>query len=53
MLKSKDMQWSIHESWPKAVFLSAGIIALFVMGLLPSVFLPGMINLLQAFGRLY
>jgi NADH-quinone oxidoreductase subunit N len=53
MLKTRDMQWTIHESWPKAVFLSGGIIALFLMGLLPSLFLPGMLNLLQAFGRLY
>jgi NADH-quinone oxidoreductase subunit N len=53
MLRSKDLHWSIQESWPKAVFLSGGILALFLMGLLPALFLPEMINLLQAFGRLY
>jgi NADH-quinone oxidoreductase subunit N len=53
MLNTKEMRWTIQESWLKAAFLSSAILVLFLMGLFPRLFLPEMINLLQAFGRLY
>jgi NADH-quinone oxidoreductase subunit N len=53
MLKSKDLHWTIEESWLNAAFLSTGVLVLFLMGLFPRIFLAEMINLLQAFGRLY
>ncbi|MEN4042971.1 MAG: proton-conducting transporter membrane subunit [Anaerolineaceae bacterium] len=53
MLTAQEMKWTIQEGWLNRVFLSLGIAVLFLLGLLPRSFLTAMINLLQAFGRLY
>jgi formate hydrogenlyase subunit 3/multisubunit Na+/H+ antiporter MnhD subunit len=53
MLTSNEIHWTIEEGWLNAVVLSVGIVALFILGFFPHVFLPEMIDLLQAFGRLY
>jgi NADH:ubiquinone oxidoreductase subunit 2 (subunit N) len=53
MLKSRELLWVIHESWPKVLLMVSGMVLLLLMGLFPNLFLPETINLLQAFGRLY
>jgi len=53
MLAAKEIHWTIQEGWFNAAVLSVGIVVLFLMGLFPGFFLPEMINLLQAFSRLY
>jgi len=50
-IESIDERWTIMESWPQRVVLSTGIFLLFILGIVPQWFYPGMLRLLDAFER--
>jgi len=50
-IENVDERWTIMESWPQRVVLSTGIFLLFILGIVPQWFYPGMLRLLDAFER--
>lgn len=44
--------WEIGERWTSAVLCSAGILIILLIGLLPGVLLPGLLNLIQIYSHL-
>ena len=43
--------WTVSESWPQRIALLAGILFLFILGIVPQWFYPEMLRLLDAFDR--
>lgn len=52
MASSQQVKWEIHEKWFPAVLLSVGMASIILIGLLPGFFLPGLLDLLQAYAHL-
>ena len=44
--------WQIGEKWFSAVLCSIGILAILLIGLLPDVILPGLLDLIQVYTHL-
>jgi NADH-quinone oxidoreductase subunit N len=44
--------WKISEKWTSAVLCSVGITAILLIGLLPSVLLPGLLDLIKVYSHL-
>jgi NADH-quinone oxidoreductase subunit N len=44
--------WKIGENWFSAVLCSAGILVIVLIGLLPGVLLPGLLDLIQVYAHL-
>jgi formate hydrogenlyase subunit 3/multisubunit Na+/H+ antiporter MnhD subunit len=47
-----DEKWSLHETRGSLIFLSLGLILIFLVGVLPQWFLPQMTNAAQVFSNL-
>ena len=52
LAKSNEKTWKIQEKWTQIVLLIGGGLALFLVGIYPSIFLSGALNLLRAFAHL-
>jgi NADH-quinone oxidoreductase subunit N len=52
LVKGEQSPWKITEGWPQAVLLVGGMAAVVLMGILPGWFVPGLTNLLTAYGHL-
>jgi NADH-quinone oxidoreductase subunit N len=48
----EDHPWKITESWQSLILLGVGLAALLLVGLFPQLFLPSLINGLDAFSHL-
>ena len=48
----EKQSWQINESWSHSLALIVGMTFLIFMGMFPSWFLPGLLNLLEAFRRI-
>jgi hypothetical protein len=44
--------WQIGEKWFSAALCSVGILAIVLIGLLPGVLLPGLLDLIQVYTHL-
>ena len=52
MVSSQQPKWEFHEKWFPAALLSVGMVVIILIGLLPGVLLPGLLDLLQGYAHL-